>query len=106
MSMSATATKKTRARFDLPRAATLMQLASDLTRLRLLEAIEEECRNVGALCKLVGLPQPAVSHHLALLRVSGVVESERRGKEVFYELTPLGRDLIGKARDLGPLGEG
>jgi ArsR family transcriptional regulator len=32
--------------------------------------------------------QPAVSHHLALLRVAGIIECRRDGKHNFYHLVP------------------
>ena len=32
--------------------------------------------------------QPAVSHHLALLRVAGLIECRRDGKHNFYHLVP------------------
>ena len=34
----------------------------------------------------LGLPQPNVSQHLALMRSSGVVEAERDGREIRYRL--------------------
>jgi len=34
------------------------------------------------------LNQPAVSHHLRILRESGLVASERRGTWVYYRLAP------------------
>jgi len=42
--------------------------------------------NVGDLCARVGQSQPAISHHLALLRVAALVEVERRGKHNFYRV--------------------
>lgn len=42
----------------------------------------EECvRNISA---CVGMSSPAVSHHLRLLKDSGLVTSRRDGKEVYY----------------------
>ena len=38
------------------------------------------------LCNRLGQSQPAVSHHLALLRVSGLIESRREGKHNFYSV--------------------
>jgi ArsR family transcriptional regulator len=42
--------------------------------------------HVRALCELLGESQPAVSHHLALLRVAGLIERRREGKHNFYGL--------------------
>jgi DNA-binding transcriptional ArsR family regulator len=39
------------------------------------------------------LPQPTVSHHLGLLRMSNVIGNRRDGKQVFYSLN--GRVNVG-----------
>jgi ArsR family transcriptional regulator len=44
--------------------------------------------NVRTLCKLLGQSQPAVSHHLALLRVAGIIACRRDGKHNFYHIVP------------------
>ena len=41
-----------------------------------------------ALCDVLGQSQPAVSHHLALLRVAGLIECRRDGKHNFYRALP------------------
>ena len=42
----------------------------------------EEC--VINLSALMGMSSPAVSHHLKLLKASGLIVSRREGKEVYY----------------------
>ena len=37
--------------------------------------------------------QPAVSHHLALLRHGGIIAPRRQGKNNFYSLTDTGSNL-------------
>ena len=44
--------------------------------------------NVGTICRLLHQSQPAISHHLALLRESGLVDMRREGKHNFYRLVP------------------
>jgi DNA-binding transcriptional ArsR family regulator len=41
---------------------------------------------VSSLCEALKLPQPTVSHHLGLLRLSNVIAHRRDGKQVFYSL--------------------
>ena len=41
---------------------------------------------VGDLVQELGVTQPTVSHHLAVLRESGLVRARRDGKQVFYTL--------------------
>jgi len=67
--------------------ANVFTLLSDETRLRILAyLIEREEMNVTDLCERLGQSQPAVSHHLALLRVSGLIEPRREGKHNFYSV--------------------
>lgn len=65
------------------------KLLADETRLRiLLFLVERSELNVRALCDLLQLSQPAVSHHLALLRVEGLIECRRDGKHNYYRVLP------------------
>jgi ArsR family transcriptional regulator len=82
------------------RAAELMSLAGDHKRLLILFVLSNGTISVNELCAVVGSSQPATSHHLALLRVSGVIEPERRGKQIFYSLTKRGEILIQAAERL------
>lgn len=66
-------------------------------RLRGYEKVE---RAVGEICGNVGKSQPAISHHLALLRHSGLVVGRRSGKNNFYSLTPAGVSLVNTAESL------
>ena len=65
----------------------LFKLLSDETRLRILYYLTQRNElHVRALCELLDESQPAVSHHLALLRVAGLIERRREGKHNFYGL--------------------
>jgi DNA-binding transcriptional ArsR family regulator len=69
--------------------AQVFKLLSDETRLRILFylALSPNAElHVTDLCHRLGQSQPAVSHHLALLRVSGLIESRREGKHNFYSV--------------------
>ena len=67
----------------------VFKLLSDETRLRvLLYLTQQQELHVRALCDLLDQSQPAVSHHLALLRVAGLIESRREGKHNFYHILP------------------
>lgn len=76
---------------------------SDPTRLRLLSLIAaagEAC----AACDLVepiGVSQPTVSHHLKVLREAGLVESEKRGRWVYYRPVPERLRVLGRALGSG-----
>jgi len=63
------------------------RLLGDETRLRILfYLVQNQELHVTDLCERLGQSQPAVSHHLALLRVSGLIESRREGKHNFYSV--------------------
>src|SRR5215207_8437865 len=64
----------------------LFRLLSDKTRLNILILLSKGERNVTSLCEELGLPQPTVSHHLGLLRMSNLISNRRNGKQVFYGL--------------------
>ena len=67
----------------------VFKLLADETRLRVLMYLgQTDELHVRALCKLLGQSQPAVSHHLALLRDAELIEPRREGKHNFYRLTP------------------
>jgi ArsR family transcriptional regulator len=71
---------------DLDQLASLFQLLSDKTRLRILTMLADGESNVTGLCRGLDLPQPTVSHHLGLLRIHNVIGNRRKGKQVFYFL--------------------
>lgn len=75
----------------------VFRLLSDESRLRILAYLMQEGElHVTDLCARLGQTQPAVSHHLALLRVAGVIEPRREGKHNYYRICidRLGEMLI------------
>ena len=72
------------------RAAILLKQVSDPTRLQVISLLSEGERHVGGLCAEFNMSQPALSHHLALLRLGGIVDRRRQGKNNFYSLTETG----------------
>jgi len=66
-------------------ADVLKTLASP-RRLEILHRLAESPCEVGRLADELGLTQPNVSQHLAVLRSTGVVEAQRDGREVRYRL--------------------
>jgi DNA-binding transcriptional ArsR family regulator len=79
---------------EIRRVADLLKQVSDPTRLQVLMLLAQKERNVSELCADLGTQsQPAVSHHLALLRHGRLIEPRRAGKHNFYGLTDAGREL-------------
>lgn len=85
---------------SVKRASMLLKHASDASRLQILLSLNEGEKHVGALALHLGQSQPAVSHHLAILRHGGIIEPRRDGKNNFYMLTNLGGELVAAARTL------
>ena len=74
------------------------KILGDGTRLRILFAVDSEPLCVCEICAVLGMTKSAVSHQLKILRQSNLVRSERRGKNIYYELADEHvRDIIEKA---------
>ena len=66
--------------------ARVIKALAHPTRLFLVEELCREERCVCELAEMVGADVSTVSKHLALLRQAGIVEDDKRGKQVFYRL--------------------
>jgi len=82
------------------RASILLKHVSDPTRLQVILILSEGERHVGALCAQLSQSQPAVSHHLALLRHGGIIAPRRQGKNNYYSLTDIGAELAKVVKNL------
>ncbi|MEU6368817.1 metalloregulator ArsR/SmtB family transcription factor [Streptomyces sp. NPDC046931] len=67
-------------------AAELLALLGDRTRLALLHALAEGEADVSTLTQACGAARPAVSQHLARLRLAGLVDTRKEGRRVIYAL--------------------
>jgi ArsR family transcriptional regulator len=85
---------------SLNQACQIAKLIADETRVRLIGLLATGEKNVTELCEAIGQSQSAVSHHLALLRVSGIMENRREGKFNFYSLTDNGRAVLEMIRTM------
>jgi ArsR family transcriptional regulator len=62
-------------------------MLADQSRLKILMALAQTGEmHVTALCELLEQSQPAVSHHLRLLRMWGLVSFRRDGKHNYYRV--------------------
>jgi DNA-binding transcriptional ArsR family regulator len=67
-------------------AAELLALLGDRTRLTLLHALAGQEADVTTLTEMCGAARPAVSQHLARLRLAGLVSTRKEGRRVVYSL--------------------
>jgi DNA-binding transcriptional ArsR family regulator len=74
----------------MPRAATTTDVFNAIAEPRRRQIIEVLARRgalaVGALVVTLGVPQPAVSKHLGVLRKVGIVSVTRQGQLRLYQL--------------------
>lgn len=65
----------------------VFKLLADKSRLKIVLALAQQGQmHVTALCDLLGQSQPAVSHHLTLMCMVGLVGYDRNGKHNYYYL--------------------
>jgi ArsR family transcriptional regulator len=65
----------------------VFKLLADKSRLKIVLALAQDGElHVSALCDLLDQSQPAVSHHLTLMRMGGLVSFVRVGKNNYYRL--------------------
>jgi DNA-binding transcriptional ArsR family regulator len=93
---------------ELEKLARVFKAFSDETRLRLVKTLAElrpdDALCVNALAASLGVSQPAVSQHLAVLRAADLVVGERRGYHVHYRLSLEGLAAY-RAQAFAVLGE-
>src|SRR5689334_10173495 len=68
------------------RAAEVFRAVAHPSRLKIIELLEGGNISVGALEYQLLLPQPVISHHLAILRRAQLVSAQRSGTAVRYSL--------------------
>ena len=76
---------------------TLAALA-DPDRRRVIEVLRSGPRRAGELAEAIGLPAPAMSRHLRVLRQSGLVEESHREFDARVRIYALRREPIAELR--------
>ena len=70
--------------------AQAVSALADPTRRRLVERLRRRPHAVGELARHLGVTQPAVSQHLAVLRRARLVAGRRQAQRRIYRLDPAG----------------
>ena len=71
--------------------SAVFKALADPLRVRMLSAIAADPRGECCVCDLAGLAevsQPTISHHLRVLKETGLVVPQRRGTWVWYRIAP------------------
>jgi ArsR family transcriptional regulator len=75
-------------RNELRVLADLLKSVADETRLAILTMLHDGEMCVCEIMEALPVSQPAVSHHLRILRQAGLINDRRQGKWIFYSLDP------------------
>ena len=67
--------------------AEVLKTLANPRRLEIIHRLAQGPCEVRRLAEDLGVPQPNISQHLAVLRSTGLVDAERDGREVRYRLT-------------------
>jgi ArsR family transcriptional regulator, zinc-responsive transcriptional repressor len=70
----------------LDTAGDLLRALAAPVRIAIVLQLRESARCVHELVDILDVPQPLVSQHLRILKSAGVVDGERSGREVLYQL--------------------
>jgi DNA-binding transcriptional ArsR family regulator len=81
-------------------ASQRLKMASDPTRLQILLSLSDGERSVSQLASELGESEPAVSHHLTLLRFGGMIAARRQGSKNIYGLTGTGDMVVNVVQHL------
>lgn len=75
---------------------------ADPTRRRILELLAQNELTAGEIAAQFDMTKPSVSHHLALLKSAGLVQDERRGQNIVYNVNmTVFQELMKWFYDLG-----
>ena len=85
---------KTQAKFEA--RARIVKAMAHPTRLFIVDELSRQERCVCELTEMIGADVSTVSKHLSLLRNAGIVEMDKRGTQIFYNLrTPCILNFFG-----------
>lgn len=59
---------------------------SDPTRRKILELLQEKPLNAGEIADYFQISKPSISHHLSILKNSGLIIDERQGQNIIYSI--------------------
>jgi ArsR family transcriptional regulator len=74
-----------------------LNVISETNRLNILRILRTQKLSVAEIWQFLDLPQNLVSHHLKVLKAFGLLNSERKGKQIIYSLN---KDVIKRYKAL------
>ena len=73
---------------QLDKIAEFYKALGDETRLKIIEMLFEHEMCVCEIIDQLALSQPAISHHLKILKHAGILQDTKEGKWIYYSLNP------------------
>ena len=86
--MKSILTRVSGAIIDTGDCAKFLKALGDENRLEIVRQLMVSPKHVGDMNEHLGMEPTLLSHHLRVLKESGIVESTRDGKAVLYRLSP------------------
>ena len=80
--------------------SSLLKIVSEENRLKLLCILKRSEHCVCELVEHLDMSQSLISHHLADLKNSGLVNDEKKGLRVYYRLTKLGSKVMSLLKEI------
>jgi DNA-binding transcriptional ArsR family regulator len=71
---------------DMTQISELFKALSDPTRRQILLQLKQKPKTPSDLLEKIDITQPTLSHHLDILKRSGLIEGEREGQFIRYSL--------------------
>ena len=71
---------------EMDKAAMILKLLGDQTRLTVMKLIENQACCVCEFVEIFRVSQPSISQHIRKLKDLGLVDEERKGQWIFYSL--------------------
>ncbi len=74
--------------------ARIFKALGDPNRLSILHTLQKKEKCGHDLLESLGIGQPTLSHHMKILCDSGIVIGEKKGKWVYYSISPEGMETV------------
>jgi ArsR family transcriptional regulator, arsenate/arsenite/antimonite-responsive transcriptional repressor len=88
-----------KSKVDLDKAANILKLLGDKTRLTIVGILKQRECCVCEFLEVFDTSQPSISQHLRKLKDAGMVKEERRGQWIYYSLNQQS-EIYGLIQDI------
>lgn len=80
--------------------SSLLKLIGEESRLKILCILDSGTHCVCEIMENINLSQSLISHHLSDLNEAGLVNKEKKGRRVYYQLTNYGKNIMNKIQKI------